>query len=432
MAFNLKRKKEAQLPLELGDVAYNPDNPFTLSWRAAVAKMLPQYQAQNSAITDINNAMATLGKTPQDVMLEAQAIQTDVLQTQQNAIDNTRAMEEELAAAAKSNNSKIIKKGNKMTKPFNSKKAQLPAVQPPPVAGQPPMDPMGLNDSSEIMGDNLQMQQDTGVRKFNDGADVRNWLTTEVRDMRQAQQYITENDDRTGMADTAKELVESFYTAIGKPGTTSAKLEKLAVNIFDSLPEPLKVKEETEGEIPAEFKSYGEIEEILKRLAYKTAQEHKKKKYNFKKTAQHKTLQNTILWGPGETRKVDPFLRQPVSDWHIIERNKGFGLVVDDVWNIDYETIWRENIMDKYSRPYKDKDGNWVGGYIQKRFEVDKNIPENSNLQLKPGQLRKPVIPEHGITESRLQAARSKGDIAGATDTSKPFNWKTVQAKKKS
>ncbi len=87
--------------------------------------------------------------------------------------------------------------------------------------------------------------------------------------------------------------------------------------------------------------------------------------------------------------------------------------------------------MDKYSRPYKDADGNWVGGYIQKRFEVDKNIPENTNLQLKPGQLRRPVVPEHGTMESRLQAARSKGDIAGAVDTSKPFNWKTVQAKKK-
>ena len=55
------------------------------------------------------------------------------------------------------------------------------------------------------------------------------------------------------------------------------------------------------------------------------------------------------MYGPAETRKVDPFLRQHVSDWHIVERNKGFGLVVDDVWNIDYETIWRENIMDKLS-----------------------------------------------------------------------------------
>ena len=86
--------------------------------------------------------------------------------------------------------------------------------------------------------------------------------------------------------------------------------------------------------------------------------------------------------------------------------------------------------MDKYSRPYKDKDGNWVGGYIQKRFEVDKNIPEANNMQLKPGQKRKPILPEYGNTESRLQAARAAGEIEGANDKKKPFNWK--EAKKKS
>jgi hypothetical protein len=31
-----------------------------------------------------------------------------------------------------------------------------------------------------------------------------------------------------------------------------------------------------------------------------------------------------------------------------------------------------------------------------------------------------------------LQAARAKGDIAGAIDTSKPFNWKEASSKKKS
>ena len=126
----------------------------------------------------------------------------------------------------------------------------------------------------------------------------------------------------------------------------------------------------------------------------------------------------------------DCFLRQPVSDWHIVERNKGFGLVVDDVWNIDYETIWRNNIMDKYSRPYRNKEGEWVGGYIQKRFEVDKNIPDENNYQLKPGEKRRPILPEYGNTESRLQAARASGGVEGANDTSKPFNWKEASKKK--
>jgi len=138
------------------------------------------------------------------------------------------------------------------------------------------------------------------------------------------------------------------------------------------------------------------------------------------------------MYGP-ESVRIDPFLKQPVSDQHIVERNKGFGLVVDDVWNIDWETIWRSTIMDKYSRPYRDADGNWVGGYIQKRFEVDKNIPETSNYQLKPGERRKPYLPEYGLTEARLQAARASGDIEGGPDINreKPFNWKEASSKKK-
>ena len=169
---------------------------------------------------------------------------------------------------------------------------------------------------------------------------------------------------------------------------------------------------------------------IIKKIAEKIKKKKSNKKFNLK-TAQHKTLENTIMWGPSQTRKVDPFLRQPVSDWHIIERNKGFGLVVDDVWNIDYETIWRENIMDKYSRPYKNKEGNWVGGYLNKRFETDRNIPETTNMQLKPGELRKPILPEYGNLESRLQAARASGEVEGAYNISKPFNWKEAQSNNK-
>ena len=86
--------------------------------------------------------------------------------------------------------------------------------------------------------------------------------------------------------------------------------------------------------------------------------------------------------------------------------------------------------MDKYSRPYKNKEGEWDGGYLNKRFETDRNIPEASNIQLKPGQRRKPVLPEYGNTESRLQDARNKGNIAGAIDTSKPYNWKEASKKK--
>ena len=66
--------------------------------------------------------------------------------------------------------------------------------------------------------------------------------------------------------------------------------------------------------------------------------------------------------------------------------------------------------MDKYSRPYRDSEGNWVGGYIQKRFEVDKWIPEENNMQLKPGELRKPRPVSQGNMESRMEDYRGNKD----------------------
>jgi hypothetical protein len=137
-------------------------------------------------------------------------------------------------------------------------------------------------------------------------------------------------------------------------------------------------------------------------------------------------MENVIMYGPTEKR-FDAFLHQPISDYHIVERNKGFGLVVDDQWNIDWEAIWRGNIMDKYSRPYRDvKTGEWIGGYIQKRFEVDKWIPEETNMQLKPGQLRKPYLPEQRGFEARLEAMRKKeADKKGFKPDSngEPYDW---------
>ena len=153
--------------------------------------------------------------------------------------------------------------------------------------------------------------------------------------------------------------------------------------------------------------------------------------FNLKKIAQHQTGSNVIMWGPGQTR-IDPFYRQPVSDWHIMERNKGFGGDIDGYWGVDWEAFWRGNVMDKYSRPYRDTEtGEWVGGYIQKRFEVDKWIPEANNMQLLPGERRKPILPEYGSTEARLQAMRNKNDGhlgREFNDTSKPFNWREAKA----
>ena len=42
---------------------------------------------------------------------------------------------------------------------------------------------------------------------------------------------------------------------------------------------------------------------------------------------------------------------------------------------------------------------------------------------MKPGETRKPILPEYGNTESRLQAARADGKIVGSDGDKKSFNW---------
>ena len=293
-------------------------------------------------------------------------------------------------------------------KPFNFKMAKNKISQ----ELLPPIDTMGLNDSSEIIGDQIEEQQNilsVPQPPFEKIEDFRNWADN--TDLTVVLQAIIGQE-----GDHLKEGMEQYFD-LDDEGDKGI----LAARIFSDPSFPLR----KEIGIMARPKSFGEVDEAIKKIVKK----NKSKVFNLKKTAQHKTMNNVVLWGPSQSR-IDPFLHQPVSDWNIVERNKGFGLVVDDIWNIDYETIWRENIMDKYSRPYKDKEGNWVGGYLNKRFEIDRNIPGLNNMQLKPGQLRRPILPEYGNTESRLQSARAAGEIEGAYDTSKPFNWKEASKKK--
>lgn len=290
-------------------------------------------------------------------------------------------------------------------KPFNHKKAQIP---PAPVEQQ---------------------------KMFGSHQELKDWLlqyASSPSPFRETWQVI--QNENPSDAESTQSALKNFYDGIElkSPEKILDEANELFNYIYGKEEDTMTLNVPFGEPSGMPLAASDEVSEILRKIANKTVDKLPKgKPFNLKKTAQHKTQENAIMWGPGQTR-IDPFLRQPVSDWHIVERNKGFGLVVDDVWNIDYETIWRENVMDKYSRPYRDKDGKWVGGYIQKRFEVDKNIPEASNMQLKPGQKRKPILPEYGNTESRLQAARAAGEIEGAKDTSKPFNWKEAQAKKKS
>jgi len=71
------------------------------------------------------------------------------------------------------------------------------------------------------------------------------------------------------------------------------------------------------------------------------------------------------------------------------------------------EALWRRHVMDKFSREWKDKDGNWVGGYINERFQVYHDDGGN-NMQLANGERTKKQRPHQYSTERRLEEARGE------------------------
>ena len=244
-----------------------------------------------------------------------------------------------------------------------------------------------------------------------------------------------------------KDYLRDYYTSLGK--VDSNKTENNANKVFNSIygdPNDMDGNTSMNDSIPvADFTSPSDkhkpnglamakaVDVELQKLAKQIAKGHlsktASKPFNLK-TAQHGSLENVVMYGPEQTG-IDIHSGQPISDWHMVEKNKGFGLQFGNIWNIDYESIWRSTIMDKFSAPTQNKEGEWVGGYLQDRFEIDKNVPTTTNMQLKPGQKRKVILPEYGSTESRLQNARSEGEVKGALDTSKPFNWKEASKKKR-
>ena len=139
-----------------------------------------------------------------------------------------------------------------------------------------------------------------------------------------------------------------------------------------------------------------------------------------KKEAQHKSMENIFYYGP-ESVSISPFTNGIQSGMHRVEQNKGFGLVLDDIKDLDYESIWRQNVMDKYTQPYRDEDGNYVGGTINKRFEVNSNVDPINNMQLLPGTRHRPYIPELGSTEARMEVARGNKD-----KLSDPFTFSNI------
>lgn len=298
-----------------------------------------------------------------------------------------------------------------------------------------PMDMENLENNMEQNGQENENIVDTpeDSLNFQDGKDLQDWL--EQRDAIDVRNELLIYVPDSNIQEKIDSLIDNYYQS----DLDSNEKLQIAVYLFEMLPDNLKAFDAAdESRIMAPYvkSTVNKTNEIIKKIAKKIVSKNKikksNKKFNLKKFAQHKNIDNVMMWGPDNNR-IDPFYRMPASDYHIFERNKGWGQNFGDRWDIDYEVVWRKYIMDKYSRPYKDDDGNWVGGYINKRFEVDNNIPETSNYQLKPGEKRKPRPMEYGLIESRMQDARGKDGIKEEEKVAnnKSFNLKQSSIKKK-
>jgi hypothetical protein len=104
------------------------------------------------------------------------------------------------------------------------------------------------------------------------------------------------------------------------------------------------------------------------------------------------------------------------------------------------EALWRNYIMDKFTREYKDENGKWVGGYINDRFYVfpDAGTPSNpdvprdggNQMQLADGERTRKPRPHQYSTERRLEEARGNETYDLEAKTASCNAGKTTKLKK--
>jgi hypothetical protein len=218
-------------------------------------------------------------------------------------------------------------------------------------------------------------------------------------------EYFSQSIGATDIADDFKAGLSQFFEV----DPQSEDAVDIANRLFDmySKIHPPQVQEE---EMDIATASTMHVMKLARDVAESERKQSSVGKFNLTKTAQHKSIMHgTIMSGPGQT-SLSPFSRDIQSGLHLVEQNKGFGLKIDDVLDIDFEAIWRGNVMDKYNAPYRDAEGNYVGGYINRRFEVNRNIPVGNNLQLLPGTRGRPWMPQYSTLESRMEVLRGNED----------------------
>jgi ketosteroid isomerase-like protein len=276
---------------------------------------------------------------------------------------------------------------------YNRKRVLAQSPQ-PPVQEQVASDPLGDPLSSEPFRSVDQLK--SSILQFH-GEDGRAELYNKVFDL-----VGPEDEDR------AKEALAKFF-------------QGLAGGLFDLY----RIFQEKGLASPIDEEMVGQIMQTNPELAPNDGQEQKKAQGLFLPPASSGLYTTSdadgkiekqasggvgstsgcsyTMHGPDEKRmcpKIRNVVNTFICRYHCLD-----GLVIDDAQVLCGEALWRQAVMDKYSREYKDADGNWVGGYINKRFEVHHDTGGHP-YQLKPGQRHAPIHEDAWSTEKRLQEMR--------------------------
>lgn len=148
---------------------------------------------------------------------------------------------------------------------------------------------------------------------------------------------------------------------------------------------------------------------------------------NMKRQAQ--TYRQRNQWTRGQRNKWNRYAQaeevHPNTQWRR-NRNQFYGFIHNDVDALRFdedpenvysgEAIWRMYIMDKFTREHKDKNGKWVGGYINDRFYTfpDAGTPSNpdvprdggNQMELAHGERTRKPRPHQYSIERRMEEAR--------------------------
>lgn len=288
-------------------------------------------------------------------------------------------------------------------------------------------------DSSSMPSNNESFEQNSSELVFNNTEELRKLIDQNVSNP------DFKNELMKSAPVDASSLVSDGLSMYYEPETTEGKRAEIAGSIFDAIH-----GQEDNSQVVGTYVSSEEIEKIVKEANSKIkifAKEQANKlnktasSFNLKKQAQSSRSVEFVNFGP-ESKRIFPYSNTGMlgSEYHTWIRARDHNFIFDD-HAVDFETFWRGNIMDKYSQPYRNNKGEWVGGYINKRFDVEHNIPEGNNMQLLPGQIRRPYMPEFATLEARMEDSRKKlAEERGYSPTdekSKAYNWKEASLKKK-